>query len=304
MYNKAELKDYYKKTKKIVSIPEISSGFIPQGIAIDENSEKLLLTGYFGDGDASPLFVIDMSDGSSKKIHMTFGNGKEFKGHAGGLSVYGDKLYIAGSTQYCMFYYNLVDIIEAEDGSCLPFSGRVDLKNDDDYLRVSFTAVDNNLLYAGEFHKSPLFYTHRSHKITYEGTVQKGYLFGFKVDDSNMVLPECVFSISDKAQGACFYGDNLYISRSNGFLPSQIMTFSLKDIKTSQKQRILGMDVPLYVASEALAKKITLIPPMSEEIYAYEDQMYIVYEAAANRYRIGKKNGQDSIHAIPIDYFG
>ena len=65
----------------------------------------------------------------------------------------------------------------------------------------------------------------------------------------------------------------------------------------------MGKSVPLYVLSKENAKKITTIPPMPEEIVAVDDHLHIVFEAASNRYRIGKIMGLNSVYATPLDYF-
>ena len=301
---KIYLNKYFENSYAVTSIPGLSKGFIPQGIAYDSKNNCFFLTGYMGTGKISPIYVISNDGGKEKKrIQMRTESGEEFKGHAGGLSVYGNDLYIAGSTAACMYSFSIDELLKAKDGESVKAKQKIILKDTDDYIRVSFTSVDESLLYAGEFHKGPIFRTNKSHQVDHNGVTQKAYLFGFELSDDNQPVPKCVYSIPDDIQGACFYKGIIYLSQSKGFLPGRIITFSQEDLVEIGEQQVLGKSVPLYVLSKENAKKITTIPPMPEEIVAVDDHLHIVFEAASNRYRIGKIMGLNSVYATPLDYF-
>ena len=299
-----KLKDFYSNSTAALLIPDLSEDFIPQGIAYDSSREIIFITGYMSNGKSSPIYAFDKKSGKlRKKILMKTETGEDFVGHAGGLSVYEDHVYIAGSTDACMYSFAIEDILNAEDGSSLQIKHWVSLKNGEDYLRVSFTSVDDECLYAGEFHKGLLFYTNKSHKVEYDGTKQKAYLFGFSLDENGNAVPKRVYSIPDDVQGACFTSEYVFLSKSNVLLPGVILSYSLKELKQAGTKKVLGVEVPLYVLTEDNTTKTTDIPLMPEEVVPVDDRLYLIFESASNRYKIGRSYGLDKVYSAPVSYF-
>ena len=304
MVYRKELKDYFSNSVPCMTVPGISGGFIPQGLAYDSDTQAFFISGYMGNGKQSPIYVLREQDSiPGKRIDLLTEDGSKFKGHAGGVSVYGNGVYIAGSTQACVYYFPTETLLNMENGGSLKAAERISLRTDDDFIRASFTSVDDSHLYIGEFHKGVVFYTHKSHLVEYDGIRQKAYLVGFRLDGNGQMVPACVYSIPDDVQGACFTQDHVFLSQSNGFLPSVILSYSLNGMEQAGTKRVLGEEVPLYILSEQNAVKKTRVPPMSEEITVVDGKLYILYEAASNRYLIGKKLGLDKIYATPLDYF-
>jgi hypothetical protein len=304
MIYRSVLADYFSNSEPVCSVPDISSGFIPQGLAYDPGSGSLFISGYMDNFSQSPMYVIGLESNSvPRKVNMLTESGDSFRGHSGGISVYDGKVFVAGSTKACVYSVSTSVLLNAADGGDLSARNRISLKNDEDYIRASFTSVDENSLYIGEFHKSPIFYTHRSHLVEQDGVRQKAYLAGFRIDDDMQAMPVCVYSIPDNVQGACFSDGYVYLSRSHGFLPADILSYDLSEVKQAGTKSVLGKEIPLYVLAEGNASKITKIPPMSEEIVVVDGRMLILYEAASNRYVIGKSLGLDKVYATPVEYF-
>ena len=301
MRMKEETARYFENSTALCRIPDIDAGFIPQGL--DEVAGQILITGYMGNGKTSPIYVVSRETGEAKKILMQTEEGKPFTGHAGGLSVFGDCVYIAGSTGGFVYAYSLEQILSASDGSAIGAVRKITLKNEEDAIRVSFTGTDGMHLYAGEFHKDPIFYTHRSHRVSTDTGIQKAYLFGFTVGDAGEAQPSLVYSIPDNVQGACFAAGKLYLSQTDGLLRARILTYDLSKIPQSGTKRVLGKEIPLYILTTDNAQKATRIPPMSEEILASDGHLHILYESASNRYRIGKKLGLDKVGSTPLTFF-
>ena len=304
MGDKAALKDFFENSTPAFAIPDIGKGFIPQGIAYDKETDCFFLTGYMGNGKDSPIYAVRRSDGQTvKKVTMLTENGEKFKGHAGGVSGYGSSLYIAGSTDACMYEFPVESVLNAEDGSRLAAEKNISLRTAGDFIRVSFTSCDDRFLYAGEFHKGFIFYTDKSHMVEDGSVTQKAYLFGFTPDEKGKAVPACVFSIPDSIQGACFSDGYVYLSRSRGLLCGSVLSYNLDKLTPAGTKTVLGREVPLYILSENSADKVTRVPPMCEEIAAADGKLYIVFEAASNRYLIGKAMGLDKVYAVPAGYF-
>ncbi len=301
---KESLADFFAHSQAVIRLQDLEKGFIPQGLGYDEKTKIIYVTGYMDNGKKSPIYAFDKDTGDFKnKILMLTEKGDNFKGHAGGLSVYGDQIYIAGSTDACMYAFSTESILKAQMEESLPATACISLKKSEDFMRVSFTSVDEQFLYAGEFHKGLIFYTHPSHKLTAQGVTQSAYVMGFTLDEQNEAHPACVYSIPDNVQGACFADGYVYLSKSSGFFPGHILSYRLSDLMQEGTKSVLGEEVPLYILSEKNALKSTTIPPMCEEIVAVDGQMYILFEAASNRYIVGKKLGLDQVYAAPLSYF-
>lgn len=297
------LSDYFANSVPVCRVPDLSAGFIPQGLAYDADSDCLFITGYMDNFAQSPIYVIDRKDSTgAKKVNMLTETGDTFKGHAGGVSIFEGQVYIAGSTKACVYSLPAAALLGAGSGEDLAAERCIDLRNKNDFIRASFTSVDDRAVYLGEFHKSPIFYTHRSHLVKQDGVKQKAYLAGFRMEGTQAV-PVCVYSIPDNVQGACFHDGYVFLSRSHGFRPADILAYPLDSIRQEGTRSVLGKEVPLYILTQDNAAKITRVPPMSEEIIVVDGQLLILYEAASNRYMIGKKLGLDQIYATPVEYF-
>lgn len=301
VYN-AMLEDYYDNSISLFDIPDISAGFIPQGIAYDYGREVFLLAGYMGNGKESPVYVVDVKNKKDPvKVRLITEEGKRFKGHAGGISVYGDDIYVAGSTDACVYSFPCADVVDAQDGFECRLK-KISLKMENDHIRASFTSVDESLLYVGEFHKGLIFYTARSHNVPVGRREQKAFMLGLRINDDH-AAPACVYSIPDGIQGACFYDGYVYLSQSRGFIPGRILSYRLDSLQQHGNKTVLGESVPLYILTEDNALGSTVVPPMPEEITVVDGKMHILYEAASNRYMLGKWMGLNKVIATPVEYF-
>lgn len=303
MRQQDSIRKYLENSTSVCRVPDIDRGFIPQGLSYHADSDSILLTGYMSNGNNSPVYIISRKNGQAKKISLRTPQGNAFKGHAGGVSLYNDFVYIAGSTEGCMYGLALNDLLQAEDGVSRNADFIVALKNEADQIRVSFTAADREFLYAGEFHRAPLFYTHASHTVMTPDGKQKAYLLGFVPDAEESAVPSCVYSIPDNIQGACFDDKFIYLSQTDGVFSARILTYAREELTTDATKEVLGIDVPLYYLTENSAHKITQVAPMAEEILIVDDKLYILFESASNRYRFGKKLGLDYILSTPCSFF-
>nr|MCR4586852.1 hypothetical protein [Lachnospiraceae bacterium] len=135
------------------------------------------------------------------------------------------------------------------------------------------------------------------------GVTQKAYVMGYTLDDQGEAIPGCVYSIPDNVQGACFHDGYIYLSQSAGFFPGHVLAYRLEDHKQCGTRKVLDAEVPVYMLTEHNASKITTVPPMNEEITVVGDQMYLLFEAASNRYMVGKMLGLEQVYGAPVAYF-
>lgn len=294
------ISDYFAHSSSAFNIPDLDTGFIPQGLAYDHGTEKLFLSGYMDNGIASPIYVADIASSSfERKILLMRNNGERFNGHSGGLSIFEEKVYIAGSTEACLYFFE--DDALINDSTTIELSGRVDLRCDAEYIRASFAGADESMLYIGEFHNEPFFRTSRKHLVEIDDKKQQAYLLGVEFKNE-YALPKRAYSIPDNIQGVCFCSGYLFLSQSRGFLPGAILAYNMSELEQNGSVNVLGTNTPLFILDEEKACKTTVIPPMPEGITIVDKNIYIVYEAAARRYKIGKFIGLDCIYKTPIDY--
>ena len=67
------ISDYFAHSSPAFNIPDLDTGFIPQGLAYDHGTEKLFLSGYMYNGIASPIYVADIASSSfERKILLLY----------------------------------------------------------------------------------------------------------------------------------------------------------------------------------------------------------------------------------------
>ena len=165
------VKEYYGASEAAFAIPGLADGFVPQGLAFDEESGAYLVGGYMtGKGKASPVYVVDAKTGELKAhASLTNADGTPFTGHAGGLSVWGCNVYVAGNG--CLHLFDRDEILAAGDGAEVQCLGQIAVPlAAEDTLGVSWVDIqtegDEALLTVGEFYKNPEYKTPESRKFS------------------------------------------------------------------------------------------------------------------------------------------
>ena len=103
LYFRIPVSEYYRHSEKEFTIPDINRGFIAQGFTYDQKSGCFFMTGYMNDKSSSPIYMVEKSTNKYvKKLLMQNPDGSEFHGHAGGMTVHGDYIYVAGSGDSCL----------------------------------------------------------------------------------------------------------------------------------------------------------------------------------------------------------
>lgn len=74
--------------KYVCDIPELNSGFAPQGVTYAASTDKYILTGY-ADDNTTLMYIV--SGKEYKRVHLVDTDGGVLKGHAGGVTVTGDR---------------------------------------------------------------------------------------------------------------------------------------------------------------------------------------------------------------------
>ena len=145
---------YYHKSERAFKIPGLGDGFVPQGIDYDTERNTYLVTGYDKAGGQSPLYLVGDDGKLQKTLHYTLADGTAYTGHAGGIAVGGDFVYLAGGADATVHVFARADLEKTQDGGAITAVGSLSCyleENKDDHLGPAFLQVsDGNLIDAGE----------------------------------------------------------------------------------------------------------------------------------------------------------
>ena len=296
IFTKAPAAKALRHSKKAFVIPYSNKGYIAQGLAYDKASDNFYLTGYMKDGSASPIFIVNKT---SRKlintVRMANPDGTAFTGHAGGLSVLNNKIYIAGSADSCFYVFEKQEVDHAARESSVAYSTKMVLGDGDsknDGIKVAYSTVQNGMLYAGEFYRDPGYILSEKHKVETKDGLQYALAVGFSLDSTGeKAKPTVAFSIPSQIQGMCFSNDAIYLTTSWALGSSKVYKYSFGSMTQTGTKEVCGDTVPLYTLTLENMTASWVLPPMAEEIEFVDGKFYITNESASDKYIFGKYTG-------------
>ena len=104
--------EYYSIKTNICKNPGLNDGFVCQGIAVSEENEVILVCGYMKDKSNSRIYVTDL-ESNSYYVELTR-DGEKYTGHAGGLAITADTVYIANAKK--IYSFPLENVLSANNG--------------------------------------------------------------------------------------------------------------------------------------------------------------------------------------------
>ena len=296
---------YYRASEKAFIIPGLHDRFVPQGFCYDEAREHFIVSGYSSEKEASSVYLVNRSSGETvKRIFLAKANGEAFKGHAGGIDFYGDFVYVAGSTDNCLYVYSYPELLNAEDGASIGCIGRFSLEvSKTDFVRASFVTVHGDTLTVGEFYSESLAESHQM--AVDDGKIHGAIAVSFPLSDDEelgiVAMPTRVYSLPEKVQGICFDGDDIYLSTSYGLSHSYIYEFDSSKLSEKKKVKILGHDLPVYYLDTVAMTGKYKAPPMAEEAVMIDGRFYVMCESASQKYIFGKFTGGKWCYKTDLD---
>ena len=305
IYFRVPVSSYYKASDKAFKIPGLSAGLVPQGLSWDEDNKVFLVTGYQKDGTATYIWRVEGETGSERgRVKLLNEFGEALVVHAGGLSAYGNYVYIASGENSSLYVYDKKEVITAEDGKEIPCLGTFELSLGDESIQVAFTTVHDGKLIAGEFYRDPNYQTPKTHKFTTpSGDYLQALAFEYRFSDSPdaqyglETTPVTVYALPDLTQGMAWKDGRIYTSGSYA------LAFSTIGVYDSEKLESLGdfEGVPLYALDSASKIKDVKIAPMSEEIEFVGGKMYTMCESASAKYIFGNLTGGTWCYATRME---
>lgn len=263
--------DYYGMRTNICKNPGLKDGFVCQGICASEQDGKFIVSGYMANESPSRLYVTDLNN-NSYYVCLQSG-GEYYYGHAGGVSVHGDSVYISGENK--IYILSLTDLLDANNGDNVQIQNEIAVNNS-----ASFIYASEQYLYVGEFHNGGKYVTEHPFD-TPEG---KNYAIVSRYDFSDLSTPNKIYSIRNKVQGICFTpSGKVVMSTSYGLSSSVYYVYNQLD-EVSLGCTLDG--APVYAFSKV--EKQFSGPAMAEGLDYYDGKIITLTESASNKYIFGK----------------
>ena len=273
--------EYYSAKDNLCKNPGLSDGFVCQGICSVDGTDKILVSGYMKDKTPSRVYVTD-TDNDSYYVELSR-SGKEFTGHAGGISMNGDTVYIANGSR--LYSFPLTALLDASEGQTVEIGEGVEVNNS-----ASFCYADDKYVYVGEFHDGGKYVTEHPYE-TAEGT---HYAIVSRYTHDDLTAPDKIYSIRDKVQGICFTPDGkVVMSTSYGLKDSHYYVYNEADARDSGE--VLD-GAPVYYLEEC--QKDVKGPAMAEGLDYLDGKIITLTESASDKYIFGKFFFANKIVAI------
>ena len=280
-YGPLRYRVFYDAAERIGTYRGLEEGFVPQGMTQEEESGAYLVCGYMDRDKPSRIYVY-LPDGSVTEIYLQHTDGSSYEGHAGGMTVAGDYVYI--SNAHKLFLLNKADVLAAKDGDTLPFRAAVEVP-----CNASFCSSDGRFVYVGEYHAKG-YETDPTHALNFGGEAFAAMVFAYPVSADGALeknpIPTQAFVIPDTVQGFAADGTRVFLSQSSAFHPSSVESYSI-DGAPDGSYTYEGNDLPYYVLGKARLTGAVPAPHMSEDLEFRGGALLIGFEAGARKAGLG-----------------
>lgn len=283
-------------------MPGMNDGFVIQDSAYMDSADLWLYSGYMDNHTPSPVWRYH-HDGSYDKFYIQLPDGSNYTGHAGGITSYNKWVYVVSEDEGCVIL-NAEDVAHAKDGATITAVHQMTLD-----CAPAFINVIGNTLYTGEFYREGTQYltpdTH--HIVGSDGTENPALMYQYELSESceygfEPENPTAVYSIGADTQGCTLTpSGNFVFSTSWGLEASHLYIYDGSNFAPMGTYFIGGKNVPLYMFSSDRLIEDLKVPPMSEGINTKDGKIWMVDEAASNKYFFGKLYGFFKVAALTID---
>ena len=292
-----------RKVREYACVIPVSDSLAPQGLTYSETHKSYIVTGYDKNHNA---LLYTVSGKKYKKVTLYGLDGKLLAGHAGGVTLTKDRLYIANDNALVLF--------SAEEifGGSGKATAQMVIPVDN---QAAYCYSDDEYMYVGEFYRKGNYETAEHHHYeTPKGEKNMAIVSCYKLDESGLLedadtQPYPLYSISlpGLVQGFAYYNGSYILSRSYGLANSHLDYHSERGdcgiaipVKFKLNKDAEEREVPLYyLDSSTLAKSLTL-PSFSEDVTIVNERVAVCNEASADRYFVGKLFGANKVYTYPI----
>lgn len=273
--------EYYSMEETLCTNPGLNDGFVCQGICVSEENDVILVSGYMADKSHSRIYVTDL-ESNSYYVELTRNGGEKYTGHAGGIALTGDTVYISNGSK--LYVFSLTDVLNAKNGDKVDIGEGVKVNS-----AASFVYADEEYVYVGEFNNP--------------AEEQKEHIYGGnrsiieKYSHDDLENPVKIYSIGNYAQGVCFTPDSkVILSTSYGLTSTVYYVYNEADA-TDSGETLDG--APVYMLGECVRE--IKGPAMGEDLDYYNGKVITLTESASNKYIFGKLFFANDIVALDFN---
>ncbi len=277
--------DYYSIKNDVCKNPGLNDGFVCQGIAVSEEDNVILVCGYMKDKTNSRIYVTDF-DSNSYYVELTR-DGEKYTGHAGGLAITGDTVYIANAKK--IYSFPLESVLSASNGDIVDIGSGTKVNTN-----ASFVYTDEEYLYVGEFHDGGKYVIENHEHETAEGT---HYAICTKYALRDLETPIAVYTLRNNVQGICFTPNGKVVLSTSYGLTDTI--YYVYDLDSAADSGLTFDGAPVYYLDD-LEKEIHG-PAMGEDLDYFNGRIITLTESASQKYIFGKFFGATKIVGLKID---
>lgn len=283
-------------------IPGLETGAVPQGLAYLPEKHLLLISYYHPDNRPSVILTMDSNTG--KVVHTTElrnPDGEPHRGHVGGLAAASSTLWVASDSY--LYQFDLREVLEEKYADALA------AYQTEATEEVAFCALHDGKIWAGEFAMNKRFPTHRNHHLSdRNGSSRGGWISSHSYDalkaGNGTAGTSQVLSIPDRTQDVHFVDEYIVLSRSYGRRRSSVIevyTNPLTEEPHRLAQTSQGKEVPLWFLDAANRLRSIPLPPMTENIEVIDQQLIVLFESGAQKYKRFGRSPRHHFMRINLD---
>lgn len=244
--------------------------YTPQGLTYSKKYNIVLQTSYNSKHKVSMLYLIDFKTGNLlKKLKLKEIDKSDNINHVGGITTDDNKVWI--SNNYEINEYDLKEIINTKNNYIKS------LKNTKLANRGDFCTYNNGILWIGDFYLNPFY------KVPNNNPLLMGYKLNNDIDYFN---PNYVISLPKMVQGLAITNDNKFIfTRSfTNLIKSDLSIYDNVLNDKNNYYELNGNKIPYYKFDKNNLIKEIKLPPMAEELFYKDDELYILFENSSDTY--------------------
>ena len=212
-------------------------------------------------------------------------DGSDYSGHAGGVCATEDDIYI--SNAHHLYRISLERFRSLPEESRCAFEEEIPVP-----VNASFCSYAEGVLWVGEFQYTGDYPTDPSHAVRGKDGVQRAWICGYRMEGrTDFGTPDCILSVTERIQGMTTRDGAIYLSQSYGRrADSVIMRYDGVLERAPDTSAVLdGLEIPLWILDSDCRSGALLCPPMTECLCTVGDEVYVLFESAAQPYMDPKK---------------
>lgn len=291
-----EYNGFFKEFSESFIIPGLFEGFIPQGICYDDESDMFFVSGYYEDGAyPSKIVCVNAESGELVKYHSLKNyDGSDYRGHAGGVACSETTLFISSDNE-CQTI-SLEKLLSSENATSVRFESKFKLNT-----KGSFAGYSDGILWFGDFIESSDKARESAERITTlkSGETFYAYCEGYTLENglpavskinssSDGYIPDYMIAVPEQVQGMAFTKSGKIIFSTSYGRKKDSYLYVFDDVFASEKVstvQIDGVEIDLLACSSDFLKSKITLPPMSEGLTSFGDEVYLIFESGAEKYR-------------------